>query len=106
MPPLPLPLPASALCFQPFSPLSPFVMVAVTAYLPAFLACKKCINLDSEALQTALLLTVLAPLIWNTVARTIRSATAHTKQNGSDEASTEQSKKQETSRERRNQQSG
>lgn len=48
-------------------------MVALTPYLPAFITSCKSINFDDETLQSAMALVILAPLVWNIVARTIRN---------------------------------
>jgi len=50
-------------------------MVHLSSFLPSFLTVHKPrIDFDSDTLQIALVLVVAAPLIWNVVARSIRSA--------------------------------
>lgn len=55
----------------------------LSSYLPSFLqAHKHRINFDDPVLQQALVLVIAAPLIWNIVARTIRSDTRRQTQMG------------------------
>lgn len=58
----------------PRSPPPARVAMHLSSYLPAALVQQEQINVDDDVLQQALVLVVAAPLIWNIVARTIRSA--------------------------------
>ena len=65
------------LCAPPLQTAAPLPLfpsaMQLSQYLPAALKECKCIDFDSETLQQALVLVIAAPLIWNIVARTIRS---------------------------------